>query len=480
MNKPHKHTNDFRFISNFLLFFGILIGTVLMGCPGANSAIAARAAEAPTYTITYDANGGTNAPASQIKTQDVALSLQKDCPQREGHLFLGWGISKTSGKPDYRPGDSYHFNADLTLYALWERRSYPVRYDAAEGSFSMPDQTKLWDIPLTLHQDQPQRKGYTFLGWGEGASALSASYAPGAVYEKNAPITLFAVWQKNKTVSVRYNANGGSGAPKEQKTSAGEELSLSKTAPTKDGCYLLGWTDKKISVFSSEADDPVFGKEGRVTVTGTVPETAASVNTVLYAPGSTFSPQSDQTLYACWHQNRKRSISGTASYKKKLGAKSFSLNAALSPAAGNPLTYQSSDKSVATVSSAGTVSIKGIGSCVITIRSSAGIHYASVEKKIKIKVILGTVNLSSVTSVEKGKLTVKWKTTPKVQTYECKIESPGKNPKTFSVPEDKNYRMTLTALESGRSYTIRLRAVKKLKGKTHRGAWSSAKKVCVK
>ena len=47
------------------------------------------------YTVTYDANGGTNAPAMQIKEKGVNLVLASNIPIRSAHTFLGWAVSKT-------------------------------------------------------------------------------------------------------------------------------------------------------------------------------------------------------------------------------------------------------------------------------------------------------------------------------------------------------------------------------------------------
>lgn len=76
-----------------------------------------------TYTVSYDANGGSGAPASQTKTQDVALTLSGTRPTRDGYTFLGWATSKTASSAQYQPGDTYTANAAATLYAVWEKNA---------------------------------------------------------------------------------------------------------------------------------------------------------------------------------------------------------------------------------------------------------------------------------------------------------------------------------------------------------------------
>ena len=76
-----------------------------------------------TYTVSYDANGGSGAPASQTKTHDETLTLSAARPTRDGCTFLGWATDKTATSAQYQPGDSYTANADAALYAVWEENA---------------------------------------------------------------------------------------------------------------------------------------------------------------------------------------------------------------------------------------------------------------------------------------------------------------------------------------------------------------------
>ena len=70
--------------------------------------------------MSYDANGGTGAPAAQTKTHGTALTLSSTKPTRTGYTFLGWAASKTATSAQYQPGGSYTANAAATLYAVWK------------------------------------------------------------------------------------------------------------------------------------------------------------------------------------------------------------------------------------------------------------------------------------------------------------------------------------------------------------------------
>lgn len=72
-----------------------------------------------TYTVEYDANGGTGAPANQTKTYGVTLKLSTAKPTRTNYNFLGWGTSAASTSVAYAPGADYTGNSAITLYAIW-------------------------------------------------------------------------------------------------------------------------------------------------------------------------------------------------------------------------------------------------------------------------------------------------------------------------------------------------------------------------
>jgi len=88
---------------------------VLRGMPGSGTT------EPTTYTITFNANGGSGAPTSQIKTQGVALTLSSQIPFREGYTFRGWASSSTATAAQWQPGGSYAVDGNATLWAVWEQ-----------------------------------------------------------------------------------------------------------------------------------------------------------------------------------------------------------------------------------------------------------------------------------------------------------------------------------------------------------------------
>ena len=74
------------------------------------------------YKVKYNANGGTGAPAEQVKYYNTDLTLQKSVPERAGYRFLGWSDGNASAvAAGYTAGGQYRQNKDTTLYAVWEK-----------------------------------------------------------------------------------------------------------------------------------------------------------------------------------------------------------------------------------------------------------------------------------------------------------------------------------------------------------------------
>lgn len=72
-----------------------------------------------TYTITYNANGGSGAPSSQTKNYGSSIKLSTTKPTRTNYNFKGWATSE-NGSVVYASGAIYSSNSNITLYAVWE------------------------------------------------------------------------------------------------------------------------------------------------------------------------------------------------------------------------------------------------------------------------------------------------------------------------------------------------------------------------
>ena len=160
-----------------------------------------------TYTVSYNANGGSGAPGTQTKTHAVDLTLSTTKPTRTGYTFSGWNTNASGTGTNYASGGKYTGNANLTLYAKWQINTYTVSYNANGGTGAPGNQTKTYGVDLTLSSTKPMRTGYTFGGWNTNASGTGTNYASGGKYAGNANLTLYAKWTPI-SYSVKFNGNG--------------------------------------------------------------------------------------------------------------------------------------------------------------------------------------------------------------------------------------------------------------------------------
>ena len=79
------------------------------------------------YTITFNANGGENAPAQMTKTEGTTLILPSQIPTREEYTFVGWSKESTGeGGNYYNPGEGYDEEENAVLYAVWTKEPIGV------------------------------------------------------------------------------------------------------------------------------------------------------------------------------------------------------------------------------------------------------------------------------------------------------------------------------------------------------------------
>lgn len=244
-------------------------------------------------TITFNANGGTGAPASHQKVIGESTYIPYAKPTRNGYTFLGWSTSKYTSTADYQPGQAYTPYGDMTFYAVWEQnvvKTWTITYNANGGENAPSPQTANVGQSITITYSKPTRSGYTFLGWStwSGSTEPETAFTPGYSYSSDYDITLYAVWKQNvvKTWSITYNANGGTNAPEKQTANVGQSIIITQDKPTRNGYTFLGWSTWNES-----------------------PEPEA-----MFTPGYSYKSDYDLTLYAVWKEKGKPKFTFSKSY----------------------------------------------------------------------------------------------------------------------------------------------------------------------
>lgn len=207
------------------------------------------APDPPTYTVSYNANGGSGAPSSQTKQYNVNLTLSSTKPSRTGYTFKQWNTAKDGTGTAYSAGGTYSGNAAVTLYAIWTANQYTVKFNNNGGSGSMSDQSMTYDVTATLKTNLFTKTGYSFLGWAI-SSGGSVAYKDGAsvsnlVSTAGGSITLYAVWSINSiTITFDAESNGGTTPEASRVINYGSAMS---NLPVAEKTYykFVGWFTAK-------------------------------------------------------------------------------------------------------------------------------------------------------------------------------------------------------------------------------------------
>ena len=80
-----------------------------------------------TYQIRFDANGNGDRvegtlPSAQSKMSGRVVLIPDTELTRQGYVFLGWSRKADAKTAEYKAGDAYGEDADVTLYAVWHQK----------------------------------------------------------------------------------------------------------------------------------------------------------------------------------------------------------------------------------------------------------------------------------------------------------------------------------------------------------------------
>ncbi len=195
-----------------------------------------------TYTVTYNANGGSCSPTS--RTINYGSSAAGPSCSRTGYTLTGFTITDGScaGTFTASTGACSNVQANMTIRANWSVASYTVTYNANGGSCSPTSRTV--NHGGSAAGPSCSRTGYTLSNFSvtSGSCAGTFTASTGACSNVQTNITIRANWTIN-TYTVSYNANGGSCSP----TSRTVNYGSSAAGPS---CSRTGYTLSNFSITS--------------------------------------------------------------------------------------------------------------------------------------------------------------------------------------------------------------------------------------
>ena len=216
---------------------GLSVGqhsVTLNGNDGANATFYFTVTAAPvtTYTITFNANGGSVSPTSKTVNAGDALGTLPT-PTYTSYTFSGWYTAATGGT---QVTASTVPTGNATYYAHWTRNTYTITFNANGGSTSETTRTINTGAAIgTL--PTPTRTNYTFNGWytaATGGTKISASTVP------TGNTTYYAQWTRN-TYTLTFDPHDGSAVITKTINTGDAIGNQLPAAPTRAGHTFKGW-----------------------------------------------------------------------------------------------------------------------------------------------------------------------------------------------------------------------------------------------
>ena len=157
----------------------------------------------PTYTLSYDENGGSGTMAGTEQTGASVTVAACTFTPPTGYSFQKWNTAGNGGGTDYAASASITLTEDMTLYAIWNPQSYTVTLDADGGIGGSASVSATFDAAMPAIT-VPSKAGNIFQGYFTGANGTGTQY-----YDENgsstnnwttaAATTLYAYWVPGST-----------------------------------------------------------------------------------------------------------------------------------------------------------------------------------------------------------------------------------------------------------------------------------------
>lgn len=219
--------------------------------------------DASDFTVTYDANGGSEAPASQTFTvvSGGTATLSSIIPIKTGYEFLGWSTDSTATSATYTAGSSIALTANITLYAVWQSltsaRDVTLSYDIGEGNGTITSQTIAnsteYELSFVISSVQPTHSTLIFGGWLAPDGII---YASGDTITIRESTTLVAQYLA-AGIKVTFDPNGGICATSTKYVECMDTYGALPVA-TRDGYKFGGWGKWVCGGIVSETDTVLF------------------------------------------------------------------------------------------------------------------------------------------------------------------------------------------------------------------------------
>jgi len=167
-----------------------------------------------TVTITFDANGGSGAMASETEPYDTTALLPLNSFTYTGYTFSDWNSEANGSGTNFNNGQLVKFNGSATFYAQWlvsAPTTATITFNANGGTGTMAPETETLSVSAALTINSFTRTGYTFRVWNTAANGSGTSFTNGQLVQFTASATFYAQWTAVPTPQFENSSVNWSG-----------------------------------------------------------------------------------------------------------------------------------------------------------------------------------------------------------------------------------------------------------------------------
>ncbi len=221
-----------------------------------------------TYVVTFAYDGGVvMINSSSYVVGATALTLPT--PTFVGSTFNGWFDAANGGNLIGLGGASYTPTGSIDVFAQWTAIATDVlTFDVNGGSGAINSVSGEENSTATLPPiDGVTYLGYAFSGWNTHADGSGTQYAEGSTLTLVSSETLYAQWTAGPSVTVSFDANGGSGTIDSIDGTPGSTITLpDQTGLIHAGFKLTHWNTSATGSGTSYPVGQGFKLSGSVTL----------------------------------------------------------------------------------------------------------------------------------------------------------------------------------------------------------------------
>ncbi len=204
-------------------------------------------------TIKFDGNGAEGQMSDQTVVKGEEFTLPDNAFKKTDNHFIGWNTAADGSGTMYPDGDTVSFNEDTTLYAQWAEDVVTIKFDANGGSGIMLPQWAIKGKETTLRQNRFSKEDWHFIGWNTATDRSGTWYTDADTAAFESDTTLYAQWAED-VVTIKFDANGGSGIMFPQWAIKNEATALRPNRFSWKNHVFLGWNTKKDGSGTKYAD----------------------------------------------------------------------------------------------------------------------------------------------------------------------------------------------------------------------------------